>query len=320
MPDFLVAAVASFVIAAASLYTFIPVLRKIKFGQYVRREGPSSHLSKAGTPTMGGCVFFLSITGAMFIAGGGGPGDYLAAFLIISMGVIGFLDDLLKIRRKDSGGLSKSQKMAGQILAALVFSTVLWRLQGGWIWLPSSARLYDMGVLFVPAAAFVTIATVNGVNFTDGIDGLCSGVTFIVAVAYLLLCRAWGLTGVAWLAGALAGSCLGFLCFNVHPAKVFMGDTGSLALGGAVAALALYTRTAVLLPLLGIVYVVEVGSVMLQVRYFKMTGGKRIFRMSPLHHHFELGGWNEVSIDIMFWAFTCVAAAVFLWVLITMGY
>jgi len=320
MPVYLTAALASFIISAAGLIALIPVLRSIKFGQYVRAEGPASHLAKTGTPTMGGVVFLLSIPGAMLLAGSRGVMDYAAVSLIVALGILGLLDDYLKIRRRNSDGLSKKQKIAGQVIVSTAFSVALWRFSGSVIWLPLPGRLYDIGLFIIPAAAFVIIATANGVNFADGLDGLCSGVTFIVAVAFLLLCRAWGLSEISWLAGALAGTCIGFLCFNIHPAKVFMGDTGAFALGGAVAALALRTGTAVLLPLLGIVYVAEVGSVILQVRYFRMTGGKRLFRMTPIHHHFELGGWSEVKTDVVFWLVTVIAAAMYLWILLSMGY
>ena len=314
MPDVGKAGLAAFMVSVLSIPFIIPLLRRLKFGQQVREDGPASHLAKSGTPTMGGLVFMLAIPAAMVWAGAYAVKSLLAVFLILAMGSLGFLDDFLKIRRKNADGLSKRQKMAGQILAGTVFGTALWWLDGGRIWLPVLGLYLDLGIGYIPLAVFIICATANGVNFTDGVDGLCSGVTFIVALAYLLLCRAHGLEELVWLAAGLAGSCLGFLCFNLHPAKLFMGDTGSLALGGAVSALALLSDTALLLPVLGIVYVAEVLSVILQTRYFQYTGGKRLLRMAPLHHHFELSGWSENQVGFAFWSVTLMAAALFLWI------
>ena len=316
MPEYLKAGFASLTATVICLPFFIPALRRLKFGQYVRQDGPQSHLAKSGTPTMGGCVFLLALPAAMAFSGKLTTDSLLAISLTIVMGVLGFLDDFLKIKRHNADGLTSKQKITGQILIAFFFAAAVWRMEGGIVWLPLINRHVDLGIFYVPAAVFVITATVNGVNFTDGVDGLCSGVTFFVALAFLLLCRAWALPQLSWFAGALAGACLGFLCFNLHPARVFMGDTGALALGGAVAALALLTDTALLLPLIGVIYVVEVLSVILQVRYFKRTGGRRLFRMSPIHHHFELCGWSESRIDIVFWSVTLLATAIFLWILI----
>ena len=316
MPDYLKAGLLSLGLAVIGIPLLIPVLRRLGFGQYVREDGPGSHLRKSGTPTMGGIVFLLTIPAAVFFAGRPAAENLLALFLVLAMGLLGFLDDILKIRGHHSEGLTSRQKIVGQIVVALLFAAALWRMQGGRVWLPLVNSYMDLGLFYIPAAVFVITSTVNGVNFTDGIDGLCSGVTFLVAVAFLLLCRAWGLPQLTSLAGALAGSCLGFLLYNLHPARVFMGDTGALALGGAVAALALLSDTALLLPLLGIIYVAEVASVILQVTWFRATGGKRLFRMSPLHHHFELGGWKESRVDLVFWAVSACAAMLFLWVAI----
>ena len=316
MPEYLIAGIAAAAIALMGLPIMIPILRGLKFGQTVREDGPQSHLAKSGTPTMGGCVFCVAMPGAMLLSGSVTVESALAIGLILAMGALGFLDDFLKIKRHSADGLSARQKMAGQIVFAALFATGLWLTRGGAVWLPFVDRHLDLGIFIIPLAAFVIIATANGVNFTDGVDGLCSGVTFLVAIAFFLLSLEWRMPQTARLAAALAGSCLGFLCFNLHPAKVFMGDTGSLSLGAAVAALALLTDTALLLPLLGVIYVAEVSSVILQVRYFKMTGGKRLFRMSPIHHHFELCGWNEMRVDLVFWLTTAIAAAAFLWIVI----
>ena len=316
MPEALTAGLSALILSVSCIPVLIPVLRRLKFGQHIRKDGPQSHLTKTGIPTMGGFVFLLAIPTAMLISGVSDEKSLLAVFLILSLGLLGCIDDFLKIRRKNADGLSARQKMAGQILIAALFTVYLWRLEGGRVWLPLVDRYLDLGVYYIPVAVFVIVATANGVNFTDGLDGLCAGVTFIVAAAFYLLCRVWGLTQLIWLAASLAGSCLGFLIFNLHPAKLFMGDTGSLALGGAVSALALLSDTALLLPLLGVVYVMEVASVILQRRYFRYTGGKRLFRMAPLHHHFELSGWSENRVDFAFWSATVLSAALFLWILI----
>ncbi len=316
MPDYLKAGLTALAVALISGPFLIPALRRFKFGQFIRQEGPQSHLTKSGTPTMGGIMFLIAIPAAMFFAGKVGIESFLALYLVLAMGILGFLDDYLKIKKRQSEGLTSKQKFIGQILVALVFAAVLWWLKGGRVWLPFVNRFYDIGILYIPVAIFIIAATVNGVNFTDGLDGLCSGVTFFVALAFLLLCRAWGLSQLTWFAASLAGSCLGFLFFNLHPARVFMGDTGSLALGGGVAALALLSGTEFLLPLLGVVYVAEVLSVILQVGYFRLTGGKRLFRMAPLHHHFELCGWNESQVDIAFWFLTAIVSLIFLGILI----
>ena len=316
MPDYYTSALTALVLVTVCLPLLIPALRKLKLGQFVRDDGPTSHLGKSGTPTMGGCVFLLALPAAMAFAGEVNGESLLALFLAFGMGTLGFLDDFLKVRKRHSEGLTSRQKMAGQVAVAFIFAVALWRMDGGNVWLPLIDRHLDLGIFYVPVAVFIITATVNGVNFTDGVDGLCSGVTFIVAIAFLLLCRAWGLSQIAWFAGALAGCCLGFLFFNHHPARIFMGDTGALALGGAVAALALLSETALLLPLLGIIYVVEVLSVIVQVQYFQRTGGRRFFRMAPIHHHFELCGWSESRVGLTFWLVTAMAAALFLWIVL----
>ena len=316
MPDYLIAGCTAAAMALAGLTLIIPVLRRFNASQFVRDDGPESHLAKSGTPTMGGGVLMLTLPASMVFADGATKEALLAIYLALAMGALGFIDDFLMIRRRHSEGLTSRQKMAGQVIIASLFAVAHWWWGGGSLWAPMIGGYVDLGVFYIPLAVFVITATVNGVNFTDGVDGLCAGVTFLVAVAFLLLCRSWALTRLTWFAAALAGSCLGFLCFNLHPARVFMGDTGSLAMGGAVAALALLTETALLLPVLGAVYVAEVASVILQVRYFKFTGGKRFFRMAPIHHHFELCGWSESKVDIVFWAVTAIAALFFLWVLL----
>ncbi|MDR1194318.1 MAG: phospho-N-acetylmuramoyl-pentapeptide-transferase [Peptococcaceae bacterium] len=312
MQTYLKAGLAALVVALLSGPVLIPALRRLKFGQYIRQEGPKEHLAKAGTPTMGGAMFFLTIPAALVAGGQITAQGLLAAGLLLGLGLLGCADDYLKIKKRQSEGLTVRQKFLGQIILALLFALLAWRLRGGQIWLPFAQRYWEPGWLYFPLAVLVVMGAANGVNFTDGLDGLCAGVTFLVALTYLLLCESWRLPQLSWLAGGLAGSCLGFLFFNLHPARVFMGDTGALALGGGVAALALLSGTELLLPLLGLVYVLEVLSVILQVGYFRWTGGRRLFRMSPLHHHFELLGWSENRVSLLFWLITLICGLLFL--------
>ncbi len=316
MSDYIPAGLAALAAALISGPLLLPALRQFKFGQFVREDGPQSHRSKTGTPTMGGVMFFLTLPAAMLAAKSVTAESWLALFLFLGLGAIGFADDFLKIRKRQSEGLTAKQKLLGQLLAAVLFAVAVWWLRGGTLWIPWIEKNLAIGVLYIPWAAFIVVGTANAVNLTDGLDGLASGVTLIVALAYALLCRAWALASLGWFAAGMAGTCLGFLVFNIHPAKVFMGDTGSLALGGGVAALALLTGTELLLPLLGVIYVAEVVSDILQVAYFKRTGGRRLFRMAPLHHHFELGGWSENRVVGTFWAVTFLGALVFLWILL----
>ena len=285
----------------------IPALRRLKFGQSVRSDGPQSHLQKQGTPTMGGVMFFFSfIIGAMFLAGN----SYLTYFLLVcalGFGLIGFIDDYIKIVKKRSLGLTAKQKLLGQI----VFSVVL-ALAADYIGISTALVIpvlgwtVELGVLYYFFIVFLLVGTTNAVNLTDGLDGLASGVTLIVGLGYVLIGYMTGNYAVMVFSAVLMGSCLGFLVFNHHPAKVFMGDTGSLALGGAVAALAIVTKTELLLPLIGIVYVAEVVSDIIQVSVYKKKK-VRVFKMAPLHHHFELCGWSEWKVVCVFWGVTAAA-------------
>jgi len=316
LPDYILAGAAALLIALICGPILIPILRRFKFGQFVRNDGPQAHLTKTGTPTMGGIMFFLTLPAGMLFAEKLTAESWLALFLAFALGILGFSDDFLKIKNRRSEGLTAKQKFLGQTIIAFVFAVTLWFLKGGDLWLPFIGHSVDIGLWKIPLIIFIVVGTANAVNLTDGLDGLAAGVTFIVALAFMLLCRAWSLTHLTWYAGAMAGSCLGFLFFNLHPARVFMGDTGSLFLGGQVAALAILTDTELLLPLLGLIYVAEVLSDILQVAYFKRTHGKRLFRMAPLHHHFELCGWSESRIDVTFWLITAVCALIYLWILL----
>lgn len=285
----------------------IPALRRLKFGQSVRSDGPQSHLQKQGTPTMGGVMFFFSmILGTVFLAGS----SSVAWFMLVcalGFGFIGFIDDYIKIVKKRSLGLTAKQKL----LAQLVFSIAL-AFAADYIGISTAVTIpllgwnIELSVGYAFFVVFLLVGTTNAVNLTDGLDGLASGVTLIVALGYVLIGYMSGNMSVMVFAAVLMGSCLGFLVFNHHPAKVFMGDTGSLALGGAVAALAIVTKTELLLPLIGIIYVAETMSDIIQVSVYKKKK-VRVFKMAPLHHHFELCGWSEWKVVRVFWAVTAAA-------------
>ncbi len=286
----------------------IPALRRLKFGQSVRTDGPQRHLLKQGTPTMGGVMFFFSLTlGTIFLARDNYIGYFLLLFTL-GFGLIGFIDDYIKIVKKRSLGLTAKQKIVGQLglSCLLVFIAIKMLKISTAIMIPLLGWTIDLGWLYVPFFIFLVVGTTNAVNLTDGLDGLASGVTMIVALGYTLMGVMSNQYSVVIFGAALMGSCLGFLVFNHYPAKVFMGDTGSLALGGAVAALAVVTKTELLLPLIGIIYVAEVVSDIIQVTVYKRTK-KRVFKMAPLHHHFELSGWSETKVVRIFWAVTAAA-------------
>lgn len=296
----------SFAVSVILCPIVIPFLHKLKFGQYVREEGPESHLKKAGTPTMGGLIFLLSLvlTCIFFIKGNQEVVPVL--FVTLGFGLIGFLDDYIKVVMKRSLGLRAWQKMLGQFLVTGVFAYYLLKYTdlGTGTYIPFYGEVNMSTPLFVIMLFFVFLGTVNGVNFTDGLDGLASSVTVIVATFFSVVAVGTS-NGVAPITCAVVGSLLGFLLYNVYPAKVFMGDTGSLALGGFVAATAYMLKIPVFIPIIGFIYLFEIVSVMLQVSYFKLTKGKRIFKMAPVHHHFELCGWSETRVVAVF---SCVTA------------
>lgn len=325
--SFLTAAFLAFAITAASGYVLIPWLKKVKFGQTIKEIGPTWHRAKQGTPTMGGLMFYLGslvavcaglammmgqlkdITGLVY------TNQILS--LCISMltalcfGAIGFVDDYIKVVKKRNLGLKARYKIRGQIVFSALFllgqyyighiSTV--------IQLPFGIT-FELGVFYYPIAFLGIIFMVNAVNLTDGIDGLCASVSFIVALGFMIISAAYGYYTNALFAVALAGACGGFLAWNFHPAKVFMGDTGSMFLGGAVVAMAWAVNRPEILIFMGIIYTCEAMSVVIQVSYFKLTHGKRIFKMSPIHHHFEMSGWSEEKIVTVFSAVRAVFAAV----------
>lgn len=285
----------------------IPVLHKMKFGQYIRDDGPKSHLQKAGTPTMGGLLFLAGITAATLVFAEKSAQVLTVLGITLGFGAIGFADDFIKIVLKRPLGLKAREKLAAQLLlSALLAALAVFVLDRdtGMI-MPFTGWIFDFGIGFylVFTTIFVVAGTVNAVNITDGLDGLAAGVTVFAGLAYVLIGVMVGsTTGVSVFAAALVGGCIGFLRYNIHPAKVFMGDTGSLALGGAIAAMAVVTRTELFIPVIGGIYTIELFSVMIQVISFRLTG-KRVFKMSPLHHHFELSGWRETRVVRLFWLF-----------------
>ncbi len=290
----------------------IPVLRRLKMGQTERQEGVQSHLKKAGTPTMGGLIFLIAAAAGTFVFAGIYPKVVPVMLLTLGFGVIGFLDDYLKVVLKRSDGLLPWQKLILQFVLTTVFLLYIINFTDTSLALVipfTGGKTLDIGVLAFPLMYVVILATVNGVNFTDGLDGLASSVTVAVA-AFFVAASAAKQAGLETAACAVAGALMGFLCYNVFPAKVFMGDTGSLALGGFVAGMAYMLNLPLFIPIIGIIYAVELVSVVLQVSYFKATHGKRIFKMTPIHHHFELCGWSEPRIVAVFTIITILACTV----------
>ena len=286
----------------------IPYLRKLKMGQTERVEGVQSHLKKAGTPTMGGIIFLLSTVVTSLIYVKDYPKIIPILFLTLGFGIIGFLDDYLKVVLKRSDGLMPMQKMACQIVVTGIFAFYLMKFTD----IPMTMKIpfmpgheIDFGILTIPILFIAVIGTVNGVNFTDGLDGLASSVTIMVATFFSVMAIGTK-SGIEPITCAVVGALMGFLLFNVYPAKIFMGDTGSLALGGFVAGTAYMLQMPLFIILVGLIYVVEVLSVMIQVTYFKATHGKRFFKMAPIHHHFELCGWSETRIVAVFSVVTAV--------------
>lgn len=329
-------ALIAFLVSALLGKWLIPELHKLKFGQTIRDVGPAWHKNKQGTPTMGGLLFIIGMAASLLIAipvcewllpelGVSGTRvltdnrtitRLLGGFLMmLGCGAIGFVDDYIKVVKKRNLGLTEKQKLFAQLLIALLYALSLYLAGDHVQQIPFVGRV-DLGWWFVPLCMFIVVAATNAVNLTDGIDGLCGTVSFMAALPFLVLAGVWSYMGQGLTSAALAGSLLGFLMWNLHPAKVFMGDTGSLFIGGALCAVAFGVGRPLLLVPVGIVYVLETLSVILQVTYFKLTHGKRLFKMSPIHHHFEMCGWKENTIVTVFSAVTlagCVAAMLLEW-------
>lgn len=295
----------------------IPFLRKLKFGQYVREDGPKSHQKKAGTPTMGGVIILLSVVITSLLYMEHHRETLLVLFATVGFGVIGFLDDYIKIVMKRSLGLTALQKFSLQLVISTVFTVYylkVLRLEPE-ILIPFTGGMQNGYYVTMPVWMFiffvflVMLGTVNGTNFTDGLDGLASSVTLLVAVFFTVVAVGTG-SGLSAITSAVAGALMGFLVYNVYPARVFMGDTGSLALGGFVSSAALVLKLPVFIVIVGMIYLVEVLSVMLQVGYYKISHGKRIFKMAPIHHHFEQCGWSETRIVTVFSIITALMCLV----------
>ena len=289
----------------------IPILHKLKFGQSIRTEGPKSHQAKSGTPTMGGIFLITGIVIATLIRAEFTAEIFLAIFILIGHFILGFLDDYIKVVKKRNLGLKARQKLLGQIFIAIVtifIATTELGIQTT-LWIPIIGETVDLGILYYALVLFVIVGASNAVNLTDGLDGLASGNMAIAASCYGVICLITNHNELAIFCAAIVGACIGFLRFNFHPAKVFMGDTGSLALGGAFAAMGILTHTELLLIPVGFIFVCEALSVIIQVISYQSTG-KRVFRMSPIHHHFELGGWSEIKVVTVFWTVGLIAGVV----------
>jgi len=290
----------------------IPALRKLKFGQQIRGDGPQSHLRKAGTPTMGGIMIVISFLLAAAVFMRNNPHAIAVILATVGFGVIGFLDDIIKITRKRSLGLRAWQKLLGQLIVSGGF-IMHWRNLPGYtteILIPFFPHLtFDVGFLFPVFAVLVFLSCSNGANLTDGLDGMAAGVTALITVFFMFAAWMMG-SPILPVAGAAVGSLMGFLLFNSHPARVFMGDTGSLALGGFVAAIALMLQMPLFLVIVAIIYVIQSASVMIQVTYFKLTRGKRFFKMAPFHHSLELSNWTETKVVAFYYIVTAMACLV----------
>ncbi len=326
----IMAVVVAFAITSLSGMWLLPILHKLKFGQTILDIGPKWHKNKQGTPTMGGIMFIFGIVIAVVASYllmevgtelSNRPDSamikarlFYGLMLALAFGIIGFADDYLKIVRKQNEGLTPNQKLLLQTMFGVTYLLLLY-ISGNrstLLVVPFIGSL-DIGFLYYPFALFAILALSNAVNFTDGLDGLLSSVTFVVAIAYMILTSILGQWEMGIMAAAMAGGCLGFLVWNFYPAKVFMGDTGSLFLSGLIIALCFGTGLPLFILLIGIIYVVEMASVVIQMTYFKITHGKRIFKMSPIHHHFEMCGYTEVQIVVAFSIVTAAGSALAIW-------
>lgn len=321
----LIAAVSSFIIAAVLGKVMIPFLHKLKFGQTIRDEGPKWHANKSGTPTMGGlmfiissvvvsvvlvCILYFTSKNADSVMQSISAINYAKIFAGLAMalayGAIGFFDDYIKVVKKRNLGLTGKQKLILQFLVAIAYLVTLYLCGSTSYTIVPFIGKIDLGWFYWVASALVIVGFVNATNLTDGLDGLSGSVTFFAALSFMMIATFLSNMGVSVISAALAGGCLGFLIWNFYPAKVFMGDTGSLFLGGFLCAVAFALDVPILLIFVGLIYIVEMFSVILQVLYFKLTHGKRLFKMSPIHHHFEMCGWSEVKVTTVFSIVTIV--------------
>ena len=294
----------------------IPFMKQKQFGQYIREEGPKEHLSKAGTPTMGGIAFILGTTAAvivsMFMPGSDTMGKIAILLSMYAFGAVGFIDDYNKIAKKQNEGLTPKQKLILQAVFGLALAIFMMSKEGTAMFIPFFRKTVDIGILYIPFVVFIEIAMANAVNLTDGLDGLASSNSAIVACTFAIIGMSvhGGSEPMAVAGQALFGALVGFFLYNHYPAQIFMGDTGSMALGGVLSAMAIVGHMEWLLPIAGLIYVIEALSVIIQVTYFKKSGGKRVFRMAPIHHHFELGGWHETKVVKVFCLFTFICCII----------
>jgi len=288
---------------------FIPLLKRLKFRQSIREEGPQSHLDKSGTPTMGGLVIQVGIiVGVILVSLLMGSWDFFPIIVLVFFGVIGFIDDYIKVSKKHNLGLRAWQKLVLQFIGALAIALYAYYSPtiGSELIVPFMSQPIDFEFWYVPFTFFAIIAIVNAVNLTDGLDGLASGVTLIVSIFFFVGSLIVPAASTTIFIGGVIGGCLGFLRYNSKPAAIFMGDTGSMALGGAVVVMSIMTQLQIFLLIAGGLFVIEALSVVIQVGYFKATKGKRFFRMAPIHHHFELAGWSETRVVTVFWMVTAI--------------
>ena len=287
----------------------IPLLQRLKAQQSIREDGPQAHLAKAGTPTMGGLFMMLALVITVCIVPPYSVTLWMLLFLTLGHGLLGFSDDFIKAVKRRNLGLTAKQKLLGQAVLAVIFCyiSIAYAALPTTLWIPLVDITIDLGYAYYILAFIIILGTTNAVNLTDGLDGLATGISAIAGAAFAVVGLLVGSLSVTFFGIIVSAVCLGFLYFNANPAKVFMGDTGSLALGGAFAGMAIATKTELLLIVIGFVFVVEALSVILQVASFK-TRGVRIFRMSPIHHHFELGGWSERKVVYVFWAVSLIMA------------
>lgn len=304
--------ITAFLIALVTGPILIPILARLKFGQVVRDDGPATHLKKTGTPTMGGLVFLMPILllSIYFSVSGLYPELLPMMLVTVGFGAVGLVDDLIKVVKKRKDGLYAGQKMFGLLIIASAYTYYIYRFTdlGTSIIVPFAGRGFsiDLGWLFIPFTIFVFLATTNCVNLTDGLDGLLGGISLIVMLFFAMVAATkpeWDYVKV--FSATVAGGCMGFLVFNLHPARIFMGDAGSLALGGAIGAAAVMMKMPLVILVAGLVFVIEGMSVMIQVAYYKKTR-KRVFKMAPIHHHFELSGWKETKVVYVLWLTTAV--------------
>ena len=312
------ALIAAIAFAVSMLVTgrMIPYLKQKQFGQYIREEGPEAHLSKAGTPTMGGIAIVIGITVAviisMFMPGSRTVPKIAILLSMFAFGAVGFIDDYSKIAKKQNEGLTPKQKIVLQLLFGLALAVFMMLSEGTSVVIPFAGRSINMGWLYIPFVVFIEVAMANAVNLTDGLDGLAAGTSAITACCFALvgMLIGSGSEAMAVAGQATFGAAIGFLLYNRYPAQIFMGDTGSMALGGVLSATAITGHMEWLLPIAGLIFVIEALSVIIQVTYFKKTGGKRVFRMAPIHHHFELGGWHETKVVRIFCLFTMICCVI----------